>query len=454
MSQKVYTVDEIEEKLQSKPVHELRQIARAVGVKLDLNPKRETILKAILEIASNEVEPIKSARRGAKPKSDLVDRQIVADIELCRRVSAGLNDESVSDVYFEIEKIVDEGTGVECSIHGITYINDNHFYIHRFGYGTHSDAIINNSVAEKFKLQPFYSVKGKGIISVPNVFAVTQIEEINRSDARERGHIVERDFATAEGEGIKSILRIGELNQPFSNIVDFISPVFEGGSTLLLTSPMSERFKYIKYLSKSISKRYFRPILLLVDAYEGEADEISKQLPGCEVFCILATSSVEQKLNEIEMVLNYAKNLASLSNRVVLLTDGLSQIIHMGMDGKNTAQTARELFTLSKRTEDSSLSVIAAMQNDDYFVGKGYVSQFSMLADTIIKLSDKLEMQNIDPAIDLQSSFVKNKDFILSDHQSAIKNVKLGLGETGVLGLKKLVESGSDIEALVKIFKD
>ena len=86
-------LNELKERLDAKTIHDLRQVARAVGVPRPADGKKERILNCIMDIAAGNFDPVVPSNRGAHPKSNEYDRQAVADVFRCREnLSGGRSD--------------------------------------------------------------------------------------------------------------------------------------------------------------------------------------------------------------------------------------------------------------------------------------------------------------------------------------------------------------------------
>ena len=77
-------LEEIEKRLNAKTIHDLRQVARAVGVPRPADGKKDRVVDYILQIATGKADPAAPAVRGAPPKSPEYDRDLVKDILRCR----------------------------------------------------------------------------------------------------------------------------------------------------------------------------------------------------------------------------------------------------------------------------------------------------------------------------------------------------------------------------------
>ena len=93
-------LNELKERLDAKTIHDLRQVARAVGVPRPADGKKERILNCIMDIAAGNFDPVVPSNRGAHPKSNEYDRQAVADVFRCREIC--LAGEATEESNFEL----------------------------------------------------------------------------------------------------------------------------------------------------------------------------------------------------------------------------------------------------------------------------------------------------------------------------------------------------------------
>ena len=84
-------LNDVKSRLDRLNIYELRQVARAVGVHRPADGKKSRVTEAILSIATGETAPEPPASRGAPPKSQQFDEQLVADIKTCREYYLALS---------------------------------------------------------------------------------------------------------------------------------------------------------------------------------------------------------------------------------------------------------------------------------------------------------------------------------------------------------------------------
>ena len=88
MTESEKLLNQLAGRLGAKTIHELRQVARAVGVKCPAAGKKDRLVEDCLGIAAGKINPVPKKADGglvgAPPKSHEYDRQLVTDILACR----------------------------------------------------------------------------------------------------------------------------------------------------------------------------------------------------------------------------------------------------------------------------------------------------------------------------------------------------------------------------------
>ena len=85
--------DSVKIKLDVKGIHQLRQIGRVVGVSFPTKKKKAELIDEIMAIAKNELEPCPRSTRGAPPKSDEYDADLVEEVNKCRQFYSHIAEE-------------------------------------------------------------------------------------------------------------------------------------------------------------------------------------------------------------------------------------------------------------------------------------------------------------------------------------------------------------------------
>lgn len=102
-------LSDIEERLVKKTIHEVRQIARAVGAHSESSQKGK-IIETIMSIVRGEITPQSPSKKGAPPKSDNPDLQLVRDINACRQYCLAVKEGKEENFTFGVSADVPSGT--------------------------------------------------------------------------------------------------------------------------------------------------------------------------------------------------------------------------------------------------------------------------------------------------------------------------------------------------------
>ncbi|MDE7306967.1 MAG: hypothetical protein K2N33_06215, partial [Clostridia bacterium] len=172
---------EIESRLNAKTIHDLRQVARAVGVPRPADGRKERIVEYMLKIASGEADPALPAVRGAHPKSAEYDRQLVADILKCREIclSASQNTEEK-----RVEVSVSSGERdikiFESLCEGLLERRDGKWFVRTDGAAFANGVFVNSAIVNMFDLREGDELKCKcARSSQEENFGVAAVLEVN-----------------------------------------------------------------------------------------------------------------------------------------------------------------------------------------------------------------------------------------------------------------------------------
>ena len=75
--------------LEKRSIYDLRQIGRAAGVKRPADMRKDLLVGCIMDIAEGKTQPVPRSTKGAPPKSEFFDKDVVALIEQCRNSAGG-----------------------------------------------------------------------------------------------------------------------------------------------------------------------------------------------------------------------------------------------------------------------------------------------------------------------------------------------------------------------------
>jgi len=171
--------------------------------------------------------------------------------------------------------------------------------------------------------------------------------------------------------------------------------------------------------------------MLLIDVTPEDATMIRDSVP-CQVLSSTFDQAPEAHLRLSEIVLERAMRLVEQKKDVVLLVDSLTRLAKIyttaaaqqgrslpGMVNPASLFRAKRLFGAARSCkEGGSLTVIAAMDiQTGSKVDDSVVEEFKGTANMELTLDQAVARAGVRPAINLQHSFTKNADILLSESQ-------------------------------------
>ncbi|MBO7663457.1 MAG: transcription termination factor Rho [Clostridia bacterium] len=216
-------------------------------------------------------------------------------------------------------------------------------------------------------------------------------------------------------------------------LVDLIAPLGFGQRALILAPPETGKTDIMCGFARVICQNYpdVQVLMLLIDVTPEDATLIRDSVP-CQVLSSTFDQAPEAHLRLSEIVLERAMRLVEQKKDVVLLVDSLTRLAKIyttaaaqqgrslpGMVNPASLFRAKRLFGAARSCkEGGSLTVIAAMDiQTGSKVDDSVVEEFKGTANMELTLDQTVARAGVRPAINLQHSFTKNADILLSDSQ-------------------------------------
>jgi len=230
-------------------------------------------------------------------------------------------------------------------------------------------------------------------------------------------------------------------------LVDLIAPLGFGQRALLLCPPDTGKMELMRDYAKIISENYpdVSILMLLIDVTPEDATMVRDSVP-CPVLSSTFDQSPEAHLRLSEIVLERAMRLVEQQKDVVLLVDSLTRLAKIyttaaaqqgrsvpGMVNPASLFRAKRLFGAARACkEGGSLTVIAAMDiATGSKVDDSVVEEFKGTANMELMLDQSVARAGVSPAINLQNSYTKNADILLTDSQKeGLSLIRTLLGST------------------------
>ena len=262
---------------------------------------------------------------------------------------------------------------------------------------------------------------------------------------------------------------------PDMRLIDLIAPIGFGQRALLLCPPGTGKTTLMRNFASIISRNYpeAHVLMLLIDV-NPEDTTLMREAVSCPVLASSFDQPPEVHLRLSEIVLERAMRLVEQKKDVVLLVDSLTRLAKIyttaaaqqgrslpGMINPASLFRAKRMFGAARACkEGGSLTVIAAM---DILTGSkvddSVVEEFKGTANMELMLDSNVARAGISPALNLENSYTKNADLLISDRQKeGLSLIRTMLGSTSsavaIPQLLSMMEKTDTNELLLLKMKD
>lgn len=401
-------------------IFELRQVARAVGVHRPADGKKSRVIEAILQIAQGISAPEPQSLRGAPPKSQMYDEQLVADIKTCREYYLALiggqqvEEPRLSTVSDSVYEHI-EGNTHSCS--GILDASGKYAFLRVNGVAVtqDSDIFVHESFINRYSLRQGDLICGKCMRKSENEAAgfveLISVNGVSPEEAADRRHF-SRLTHIYPATTVKTSIESGDTA---CRMIDVFSPVALGQRAFISAPFRSGKTTLIKQIAAGISRNYpkIKVILLLLNARPEEVTDFKRLLPDCVLLYTTFDMPAESHALATELAFEYAKRQTELGNDTMVFFDGITRLSRsFASQGKAAEEINKLLYCACNAEEGGSLTVISTLATDD-----ALYNEFIGLANMVIALSPELSARRIFPAIDARHSFADGDERLLSSEE-------------------------------------
>ncbi len=446
-------LNDVKSRLEKLNIFELRQVARAVGVHRPADGKKSRVIDAILGIATGEVSPEPPSLRGAPPKSQQFDEQLVADVKTCREYYLALNagasarEPKVLTVYDSEAERLAKSLKEYCGIldtsgeYAFLRVDEN-------GYNG-GEVFVHETFITRFKLRygDFIVCRGmrKTEEQIPGLVEVISVNGVKCEDLTERPEFSQLT-PVYPASNIKTECVGGDV---CCRMIDVFSPLALGQRAFISAPARSGKTTLIKQIAQGICANY--PYLKVIVAALCERPEVitdfKRTLVDCELFYTGFDMPAENHLRTVRLAAEYAKRFPEAGEHAIILFDGITRF----MQNYSSEAVARDeinklLYSACNAEEGGSLTILSTISQDDVnhnaFVG---------LANMVISLSPELAGQRIFPAIDVKKSFADGEERLLDPHALKASRKLRSMPFDNVI---KIFDETYDNRELIEKYKD
>lgn len=421
---------DIRERLHKKSIHEVRLIARAVGVHSPTDGKKDFIIDKIMAIAACKEEPSPRSARGAPPKSNDFDELLVGDINECIRCIKATR--AGADDYGTPQTGVSDSTERPCS--GLLDRDARYFYIRINGcLAGKGDVYVADTVIRRFGLRTGDKIEGichpaasgaalYGITSVngfaPEAFARREFCELTPIYPQTR------ILLSSHGQDINA------------RMADMFAPLAFGQRAVISMPSNLSKIPFVKRVAASPSfDTQTKAVIFLIGGYPEEVTDIRRSVPSADVFSTSLSATAEENAKAAELVTRYCKRLAECGKNAVLIVCGLSALAGNAMEILSSAINAEE---------GGSLTVVALVNA----VGE-YGSQNS--AELLHAANMRLIITQ-NNAVDVVRSFTLGREYLQQESEiaAADKLRKTAAEENNISQIFQNTASNAEIVKTIK----
>ena len=309
--------------------------------------------------------------------------------------------------------------------------------------------------------------KYSALLYISSVNGVAEEEAFNRPAFDELTPVYPNRRISLETPGGKSFHDM--------RLIDLIAPIGFGQRGLVLCPPDTGKTGLMRNFASVICRNYpdAEVLMLLIDVNPEDATLMREAIP-CPVLASSFDQAPEAHLRLSEIVLERAMRLVEQKKDVVLLVDSLTRLAKVytsaavqqgrslpGMVNPASLFRAKRMFGAARCCkEGGSLTVIAAMDiATGSKVDDSVVEEFKGTANMELTLDLAVARAGISPALNLQNSFTKNADILLSDREKeglTLIRTMLGSASSAVAvpQLLSMMEKAETNEDLLLKMKD
>ena len=412
------------EKYESLALADLKEIAKARGIKGTSTMKKAQVVEAMLK----EDEKDKAAGKEVAVKS------VVPAGTPARRPEQSGDEEKFPA---ELDSGVTASGILEVMADGFGFIRcenylpgENDVYvapsqIRRFGLKT-GDILEGNT---RIKTQ---NEKFSALLYVKSINGYAPEVAMRRMNFEDMTPIFPDDRLKLETPGSTVAMRI----------MDLMSPVGKGQRGMIVSPPKAGKTTLLKEVAKSITKSApdAHLIILLIDERPEEVTDIKEAIEGPNVEVIYSTFDElpEHHKRVSEMVIERAKRLVEHKKDVVILLDSITRLTRAynlvvppsgrtlsgGLDPAALHMPKRFFGAARNMREGGSLTILAtALVETGSKMDDVVYEEFKGTGNMEMVLNRKLSEKRVFPAIDIPKSSTRREDLLLNNDELEAINI-------------------------------
>jgi len=479
------------EYLDGMSIHEIRTLAREIGVPHPTSLKKQEMIDCIIDIKDGKATPQVAKKAGRPPKTNTVP--IATSVKAAEKA-----EEPKPAPQPTAEKKPQKGFAMEGETRSATFLQDKPFAraekpsMEKFaenefdesflktcevrsgileilpdGYGflrannfrnSARDSYVSTQRIKRYGLRAGDMIKAYCKASAEGKPpAVLAVSEINGKPAEKMLNRPRFDDLIPIFPNQKLRLEIpGRRNELAARAIDLIAPIGKGQRAMVVSPPKAGKTTLLKMIAHSISVNSpdVKLMVLLIDERPEEVTDMQRSINGEVIYSTFDEES-DNHIKVAELVLNRAKRLVEEGKDVVILLDSLTRLarannVIVPSSGKTLSGGVdpvslyfpKRFFGAARNIENGgSLTIIAtALIDTGSRMDDVVYEEFKGTGNMEIHLDRRLSEKRIFPAIDLNRSGTRKEELLLTQKELE-----------GAYLIRKLLSSGDNQEAAESI---
>ncbi len=437
-------ISDIRERIMKKTIHELRQIARLVGVAHPADGKKERLVEDITNIMTCRLEPAPRTSRGAPPKACEYDKGLVADIEACREYY--LAEKLGTGIVGERYACVSDGqSGTDCR--GILKKCDKRYFLRVEGCSpSRNDVFVHDSFVNRFDLREGDEIVGLAMSrnpsEAPGLVAVTSVNGFSPDG------IKRKNFGELTAVYPSERLKISTAGSgAFGKMCDLLVPLAMG-QRIVFSLPRTIKSKdFIGLLSEAVAANCpSAKTVVFTIAARPEDITLLKRVVSDGYFCTSFADSDGEHVSACEFVAEYLKRRSECGLGTVLIVEGLASLFRACRE-EGDRSGYKKLFSLARCAEEGGSLTVMALVRRGEGVESEVLSELSAAANAVITV-DNAGNLNVSESYSLDSGLWS------PDEESAARNITSAVENgTPESEIAKVFSSAASVGEIVERYK-
>ncbi len=429
------------EKYESLPLKELKEVAKARGLKKVSALKKAELVELMLQEDEKDAKKNAKARAAARSQQKKT-QEVHKSAPAPKEKTSGEEEEKTEKTADDADNRPQEGSirayGIlEVLSEGFGFIRSDNFL------PGENDVYVSPSQIRKFNLRTGDMITGitREKTTTEKFSPLLHVSYINGEvpDMAQKRWKFEDMTPIFPNERIRLERSGADVSM---RIVDVVSPIGKGQRGMIVSPPKAGKTTLLKQVAKSIQRNNpeMHMIILLVDERPEEVTDMKEAIRGDNVEIIYSTFDElpEHHKRVSEMVIERARRLVEHEKDVIILLDSITRLARAynltvspsgrtlsgGLDPTALYMPKKFFGAARNMREGGSLTVLAtALVDTGSKMDDVVYEEFKGTGNMELVLDRKLSEKRVFPAIDIVKSGTRREDLLLDKNEQDAVNI-------------------------------